>query len=74
VPFHDDWKQARLDAPWRRHTRLDFDAQGTWDRVRMDHWLYDTRQYRSLGWMVLILLAGTGTVAGVVFVRRTRAG
>lgn len=73
VPFHDDWKQARLDAPWRRHTRLDFDAQGTWDRVRMDHWLYDTRQYRSVGWLVLILLAGTGTAAGVLFVRRTRA-
>jgi hypothetical protein len=74
VPFHDDWKQARLDAPWRRHTRLDVDAQGTWDRVRMDHWLYDTHQYRSVGWMVLILLAGTGTAAGVLFVRRTRAG
>jgi hypothetical protein len=74
VPFHHDWKQASLDAPWRRHTRLDIDPQNAYERVRMDHWLYETHQHRTAGWMVLILLLGTGAAAGFMFVRRTRDG
>jgi len=74
VPFHHDWRKASADSPWRRHTRLDIDARGTWDRVRMDHWLYDTHQHRAAGWIVLLVLAGVGTAAGVRFVRAPAAG
>ena len=72
VPFGDDWKRASEDAPWRRHTRLNIDAKATYDRARVDHWLYDTNQYRTKGWIVLLLLLGAGTGAGVLFIRRTR--
>jgi hypothetical protein len=74
VPFHHDWQRAKLDAPWRRHTRLEIDGKEKWDRVRMDHWLYDAEQHRFAGWLVLILLLGIGTAAFVMFVRRTRDG
>ena len=74
VPFEDTWQEASRDAPWRRHTRLDLDGRGTYQRVRMDHWLYDTREHRLAGWLVLILLVGVGTGASVVFIRRTRPG
>ena len=74
VPFGHDWKRASEDAPWRRHTRLAIDARSTYDRVRVDHWLYDTNKYRAEGWILLVLLLGTGTGAGVLFVRRTREG
>jgi hypothetical protein len=72
VPFGDDWKRASEDAPWRRHTRLNIDARSTYERARVDHWLYDTDKYRTEGWIVLLLLLGAGTGAGVLFVRRTR--
>ena len=72
VPFGDSWQQAALDAPWRRHTRLALDGQGTYQRVRMDHWLYDTREHRIAGWLILLLLTGGGAAALVVFIRRTR--
>jgi energy-converting hydrogenase Eha subunit B len=72
VPFGHDWKRASQDAPWRRHTRLNIDAKATYERARMDHWLYETRKYRIEGWIVLLLLLGAGTGAGVLFVRRTR--
>jgi hypothetical protein len=72
VPFEDNWQKAAQDAPWRRHTRLDIDAKGTYERARVDHWLYDTHQHRVAGWIVLILLAGGAAGAGVMFVRRTR--
>jgi hypothetical protein len=71
VPFHDDWRAAFEDAPWRRHTRLAIDGSGTYARVRMDHWLYDTHRYRTTGWIVFVLLFGTGTIAGVLFVQAT---
>ncbi len=73
VPFHDDWKHAKTDAPWRRHTRLEVDAQEVWQRVRMDHWLFDLQQHRAAGWIALLLLVGATGAAGVAFVRRTRA-
>ena len=72
VPFGHDWKRASQDAPWRRHTRLNIDAKATYERARMDHWLYETRKYRIEGWIVLLLLLGAGTGAGILFVRRTR--
>jgi hypothetical protein len=72
VPFGHDWKRASEDAPWRRHTRLIIDARATYDRARIDLWLYDTDKYRIEGWIVLLLLLGTGTGAGILFVRRTR--
>jgi hypothetical protein len=72
VPFGHDWKRASQDAPWRRHTRLDIDAKTTYERARMDHWLYETREYRTGGWIVLLLLLGAATGAGILFVRRTR--
>jgi hypothetical protein len=72
VPFGHDWKRASQDAPWRRHTRLNIDAKETYERVRVDHWLYDTDKYRTEGWIVLLLLLGAGGGAGVLFVRRTR--
>ena len=72
VPFGHDWKRASEDAPWRRHTRLIIDASATYDRARIDLWLYDTDKYRIEGWIVLLLLLGTGTGAGILFVRRTR--
>jgi hypothetical protein len=72
VPFEDTWQKASQDAPWRRHTRLNIDAQGNYQRVRMDHWLYDTHQHRVAGWIVLVLLVGGAAGAGVTFVRRTR--
>jgi len=74
VPFGDSWQQASRDAPWRRHTRLDLGGQATYQRVRVDHWLYDTNEHRFAGWLVLFLLTGTGAAALVVFVRRTRDG
>ncbi len=72
VPFGDDWQRASQDAPWRRHTRLNIDAKAAYDRVRVDHWLYDTHRYRAAGWALLLLLAGGGTAAGIGFVRHTR--
>jgi hypothetical protein len=72
VPFKDTWPKASQDAPWRRHTWLNLDARATYERVRMDHWLYDTREHRFAGWLVLLLLVGTGAAATAVFVRRTR--
>jgi hypothetical protein len=73
VPFHDDWHVAAQDSPWRRHTRLGIDLRETYGRVRMDHWLYDTHQHRTAGWIVFFLLLGGGTSAGIAFIRRTRA-
>jgi hypothetical protein len=72
VPFGDTWQQASRDAPWRRHTWLNVDARGTYERVRVDHWLYDTHAHRTAGWLIFFMLAGTGAAATVVFVRRTR--
>ena len=72
VPFGDSWEQASLDAPWRRHTRLAIDARASYQRARIDHWLYDTHDHRAAGWLVLLLLVGTGTAATVFFIRRTR--
>jgi hypothetical protein len=72
VPFGDTWQKAAGDAPWRRHTGLTVDARGTYQRVRMDHWLYDVHSHRLGGWMVFLLLAGAGGASLVVFVRRTR--
>jgi hypothetical protein len=72
VPFEDPWQIASQDAPWRRHTRLNLDGRAAYQRVRMDHWLYDTREHRAAGWLALILLVGAGTGAAVVFIRRTR--
>ena len=74
VPFGDSWQKASQDAPWRRHTRLPLEGKGTYERVRMDHWLYDTKDHRTFGWFVLFLLVGTGTTASVMLVRRTRQG
>jgi hypothetical protein len=72
VPFHDDWRKAEKDAPWRRHTRLDIDIRATYERVRLDHWIYDTHQHRSAGWIVLVFLGG-GAAAGLIgFYRRSR--
>jgi len=72
VPFHDDWRKAEQDAPWRRHTHLDIDIRATYERVRVDHWIYDTHEHRTAGWIVLVLLGG-GTAAGLVgFWRRSR--
>jgi hypothetical protein len=72
VPFEHGWQRAFEDAPWRRHTRLALDGKSTYDRVRMDHWLYDTHQHRVAGWALLILLLSTSAVAGAMFVRSTR--
>jgi hypothetical protein len=72
VPFGDNWQQASQDAPWRRHTRLPLEIKGTYDRARVDHWFYDTRQHRIAGWLVLILLVGGTAGAGIMFIRRTR--
>jgi hypothetical protein len=38
----------------------------------MDHWLYDTGEHPVAGWLLFLLLAGGGTAALVVFIRRTR--
>jgi hypothetical protein len=70
VPFGHDWKRASQNAPWRRHTRLPIDAKATYDRVRVDHWLFETDKHRAAGWIVLLLLLGAGTGAGVLLVRR----
>jgi hypothetical protein len=72
VPFGDSWPEAAVDAPWRRHTRLAIDAQGSYQRARVDWWLYDTHAHRGAGWLLLLLLAGGSVAAGVVFIRRTR--
>jgi hypothetical protein len=72
VPFGDSWQEASQDAPWRRHTRLALDGKAAYDRVRVDHWLYDAKDHLVVGWVILLGLLGTGTVAGVVLVRRTR--
>jgi hypothetical protein len=73
VPFEDNWQKAAQDAPWRRHTRLNIDVKATYERARMDHWLYDTHEHRAAGWIVLVLLVGGATVSGVTFIRRTRS-
>jgi hypothetical protein len=72
VPFRDDWKTAAQDAPWRRHTRLNVDIRSSYERVRMDHWMYETYQHQGAGWAVLVLLVGGSTMAFAAFVRRTR--
>jgi hypothetical protein len=72
VPFGDNWQKASQDAPWRRHTQLVWDGRSTYDRVRMDHWLYDTKDHRKAGWFVLFLLVGTGSAASVLLVKRAR--
>lgn len=72
VPFGDPWAKAAQDAPWRRHTRLVWDGRGTYDRARVDHWLYDTEAHRKAGWFILFVLVGTGASAAVMAVRRTR--
>jgi hypothetical protein len=72
VPFADSYEVAAKDAPWRRHTRIVFDLKGTYERARVDHWFYDTREHRVLGGLVLIVLLGGTVGAGVMFVRRTR--
>ena len=72
VPFEDSYQEAAEDAPWRRHTRLALDLKGTYERARVDHWFYDTRQHRVAGWFVLIFLLGGTVGAGAMFVRRTR--
>jgi len=74
VPFGHSWLVASQDAPWRRHTQLPLDAKATYARARVDHWLYDTKDHRTLGWVLLFGLAGTGTAAGVMLARRTRRG
>ena len=71
VPFDHDWKRASEDAPWRRHTHLNIDAKATYARVRLDHFILDTDKHRTAGWIVLFLLVGAGTSAGILFVRRT---
>ena len=73
VPFEDNWQKAAQDAPWRRHTRLNIDVKATYERARIDHWLYDTHEHRAAGWIVLVLLIGGATVSGVIFIRRTRS-
>jgi hypothetical protein len=73
VPFEDNAQKAAQDAPWRRHTRLNIDVKATYERVRIDHWLYDTHEHRAAGWIVLVLLIGGATVSGVIFIRRTRS-
>jgi hypothetical protein len=72
VPFGDSHLVAGQDAPWRRHTQLAIDIKTTYERVRVDHWFYDTTQHRVAGWFVLILLSGGAVVGGVMFVCRTR--
>jgi len=74
VPFHHDWDRASKDAPWRRHTRLVMDSQASYDRVRVDHWLYDMPSHRRSGWLILFGLVGTGAAAGVLLVIRPRQG
>lgn len=74
VPFGDNWQKASQDAPWRRHTRLVWDGRSTYDRARVDHWLYETRGHRTGGWFVLFVLLGAGAAASVLLVRRTRRG
>jgi hypothetical protein len=74
VPFGDDWEKAQGDAPWRRHTRMPLDERATYPRARVDLWLYDTQDHRALGFVLLLGLLGTGTAAGVILVKRTRAG
>lgn len=73
VPFGDDWRRAASDAPWRRHTRLDMDIRATYERVRVDHWLYETHRHRLAGWIVLVLLCGSSAAAFAAFRRRTNA-
>jgi hypothetical protein len=72
VPVRDGWREAFADAPWRRHTSLPIDGRGTYERVRMDHWIYDTHAHRGAGWLVLILLLGTSAGTLALFVRATR--
>jgi hypothetical protein len=72
VPFGHPWQQASLDAPWRRHTQAKLDVQPSYQRVRMDHWLYDARKHRVVAWMVFMLLVSGGAASLVAFVRRTR--
>jgi hypothetical protein len=72
VPFQHSWQRASQDAPWRRHTRLNIDGKGTYERARVDHWLCDMNDHPILGVVVMILLIGAGGAASIVFVRRTR--
>jgi hypothetical protein len=72
VPFGHPWQQASQDAPWRRHTRLKLDARASYERVRMDHWLYDMQGHAVAGWMLFLLLSGASAGAFVRFIRATR--
>lgn len=71
VPFGDSWQKAFTDAPWRRHTRLAIDGKATYDRVRVDHWLYDTKEHRVAGWAILLVLLGGAAGATLLVLRRT---
>lgn len=72
VPFGDDWQKASQDAPWRRHTRLAWDGRSTYDRARVDLWLYEIREHRKGGWFALCVFLGVGAAASVLAVKRTR--
>jgi hypothetical protein len=73
VPFDHPWQRAVEDAPWRRHTRLPLDVRASYERVRMDHWLYDLDRHKLAGGLVFLLLLGGSGAAFTVFVRRTRS-
>ena len=51
---------------------LPVDIEATYQRARVDHWVYDTEAHRLAGWVVLLFLLGGGTASLVVFIRRTR--
>jgi hypothetical protein len=72
----DSWTEAREDAPWRRHTRIDFQLEKSYGRAKLDWWPLDLQRgdrrlaFGCVGVFALIALAGGGL--GVRELRRVR--
>jgi len=69
-----DWARAQHDAPWSRHTSLQFELDSTYRRARLDWWpaTWEPRD-RPVGWGTLAGFAGCIVLGGVLgFAARRR--
>jgi hypothetical protein len=74
VPREHTWKEAQLDAPWRRYTDLEITQAEPYNRARVDWWWKDyPRDHLGLGvGLMTTMLLGLGA-SGFVFARQERA-
>ena len=72
-----DWKAAEADAPWHRHTSLTLPIKDSYQRARLDWWgmlwLRDLPQYRAVGVILLLLMAGGTGLGTTLWIRAHRS-